>query len=64
MYGDDYKGEDPERYEQLIKAFGCAESKDDLSVVLMMFLTDLSYPRPDIHVAHKRTCIQKGWELS
>lgn len=62
MYGDDYQPEKPNKYAAVCKFFSACESREDLGKALMLYLFDKSYPRPDLHVAHKRTCLQKGWE--
>jgi hypothetical protein len=62
MYGDDYKPENQDKYDQVCKSFVSCETKDDLSKMLMLYLMDMSFPRQDLHVAHKRACLQKGWE--
>jgi len=63
MYADDYNPEGSvEHYKALEKLFDSCESKSELSGALMAALMDLTIPRQDLHVLHKRACIKKGWE--
>jgi len=62
MYGDDYVPQNVERYREMEEFFDKAESREDLAARTIIFVFDTAIPRPDIHVAHKRTCLKKGWE--
>jgi hypothetical protein len=62
MYGDSYKPENQRHYEQMELFFSKCQTRDDLREATMLFVFDLSVPRQDIHVAHKRACLKKGWE--
>jgi hypothetical protein len=62
MYGDSYQPENPETYETACKMFATCDNRKDLSTALMMCLMDPTFARPDMHVAHKRRCIEMGWE--
>jgi hypothetical protein len=42
--------------------FSHCETRDDLRTATVLFILDMDIPRQDIHVAHKRTCLKKGWE--
>jgi len=62
MYGDNYVPENAEAFLAMTTLFSNCESRDVLAQVMLIFLLDKAVPRPDIHVAHKRTCLLKGWE--
>jgi hypothetical protein len=62
MYGDDYKPDDKEHYNAVCQLFDSCESREELSSALMLTLLDASNSRQDLHVAHKRACLKKGWE--
>jgi hypothetical protein len=62
MYGDNYRPEDLELYERNELFLSKAETREDLSKRLVLLLMDKNSPRQDLHVLHKRACIQKGWE--
>lgn len=62
MYGDNHRPADPEHYAEIEKLFAGCASRAELATALSVVLCDKEVPRSDVHVAHKRACILKGWE--
>jgi hypothetical protein len=62
MYGDDYLPKNPEVYAEMLRLFEKCDTAADVSMTMMLFLLDPKVPKADIHVAHKRAYLLKGWE--
>jgi len=62
MYGDDYTPKDQANFDQAYKFMSHAKDREALSERLLLFMLDPKFAKPDLHVVHKRICIEKGWE--
>jgi len=49
----DYKPEHADRYEQMLLVFGHCDTEEELTQATLLFIIDMSYPRPDICHAQK-----------
>jgi hypothetical protein len=53
--------QDLEKFRQMRKFFSNAETKEALNKSAMLYILDMSYPRPDISLALKAVEMEKGW---
>lgn len=53
---------DPEKYGRMVQVFRTADKADDLRMLSMMYVLDMSYPREDISLALKVVEKEKGWQ--
>ncbi len=53
--------EDPDKYDQMLRAFSLSETRAELDTYSMMFILDMSYPRQDIAAAIGVMLREKGW---
>ena len=58
-----YVPQDAAAYERMVRFFSNCGSREELQVAMLVYFTDLSYPRPDLLMAIRETCKAKGWPL-
>lgn len=62
-YYPDYKPKNAEKFSQMEKMLGRADSADSLKQLSMLFVLDMSFDREDIMVAIGRVERANGWTL-
>ena len=55
------QAKDPEKYDRMVKVMSECESKEDMTLWVVMYIKDEAYARPDIHLALKAVEKEKGW---
>lgn len=62
-YHPDYTPKSPEKFAELEREFGVANTIESLRFRVTLYTLDSSYPREDIMVALGRAERAKGWAL-
>jgi hypothetical protein len=62
-YYPDYKPHNAEKFAELEREFGVANTVEALRFRVTLYTFDMSYPREDIMVALGRVERAKGWKI-
>lgn len=58
---NDYKPENTGAFDRMMTFFGTCETEQELKAATVLYLFDMSYPRPDLLMAERLTRKAKGW---
>ena len=55
------QAQDKEKYDRMVRLLNWANSKAELEDLVLLYITDMNYPRADICLAIKAVELANGW---
>ena len=59
---ESYTPQDQQRFDSMVKVLSNAETRSELDGLVLLYLPDMSYTRPDIAYADAYVAHLKGWK--